>query len=266
MDVDSNATTCTNEEASPSPSPPPSPNRRACTRSSSKHIESAFRAAPDLAARSSTTNNKTSTANHESCTTTGVLDMHVTANLSSENQQGKKADMPKCATDSNTRSRTVPLPTSTTRGDDKPTQSDNNSDVQQHPEWPTEYTGLTKRKSTTTNNVISIKAGPGCLLPPSFFGVLDNETEEERQRRRAVFAAKRHRHVLANNLHAHYEAILAAVSDEEQEQLQQDINNVDNAAFFHQNAARPARCIITVAMGLFMEMAETDDEEEGKSE
>ena len=196
MDVDSN--TNTNEEASPSPSPPPSPNRRACTRSSSKHIESAFRAAQDLAARvSSTTNNKTSTANHESCTTTGV-----------------------------------------------------------------------SVKSTTTNDVISIKAGPGCLLPPSFFGVLDNETEEERQRRRAVFAAKRQRHVLADNLHAHYEAILAAVSDEEQEpqQLQQDINNVDNAAFFRQNAARPPQYIMTVAMDLFMEMETTDDEEEGKSE
>eukprot|EP01083_Nonionella_stella_P016395 45775_1 len=119
MDVDSN--TNTNEEASPSPSPSPAPNRRACTRSSSKHTESAFRAAQDLAARSSTTNNKTSTANHESCTTTGVLVMQVPANLSSESQQGKKADMPKSATDSNTRSRTVPLPTSTAQEDDKPT-------------------------------------------------------------------------------------------------------------------------------------------------
>ena len=243
MDVDSN--TNTNEEASPSPSP--SPNRR----SSSKHIESASREAQDLTGMaetedratgkvSATTNNKTSTTNHESCTTTGVSQIHAPDDLSSDSQQGKKADtcMPKSANDSSPKRSNVPLLTSSAREDDKPTQSDNNSDVEQHPDWPTE---LTKRKYTTANNTISIKA-------PSFFGVLDNETEEERQGRRAVFAAKRQRHVLANNLHAHYEAVLAAVSDEEQEPLplQQDINNEDKAAFFHQNAARPARCIMAV--------------------
>ena len=292
MDVDSN--TNTNEEASPSPSPPPSPNRRTgtCTCSSSKHIESAFRAAQDLMGMTetedrATTNNQTSTTNHESCTTTGVSQMHAPDDLSSDSQEGKKADIPKSANDSNPKSSNFPPLTSSARGDDKPTQSDNNSDVKQHPDWPTEHAELTKRKSTTANDAISIKVGPRCLLAPSFFGVLDNETEEEiqrrraifaarrqrhvleeeRQRRRAIFAAKRQRHVLANNLHAHYEAILAAVSDEEQEPLplQQDINNEDNAASSHQNAAKPARHIMAVAMDLFMEMETTDDEDEGKS-
>ena len=255
MDAGSNANT--NEDAPP----PPSPSRRG-----GEHLESASRAAQDLmmetedraigSTAAAATINTTATTNHESCTTTGVSDMHAFDDHSSDNQQSNKADMSKSANDSNIAS----FP-STVRGADQPTQSDNNSDIEEHPDKPTDHTD---RKSTNASDVISIVAGPGCLLPPSFIGVLDNETEEDRQRRRAVFAARRQRHVLANNLHAHYEAILAAVGVGEGEE-QQENNNEDNAASFHQNAARPARHIMAVAMDLFMEM-ETDDEEESKAE
>jgi len=268
MDVDSNANT--NEDAPPPPSPPHSPSRH----DGSERLESASRAAQDLmgmmetkdqAAGSTTaaTMNTTSTTNHENCTTTGISAIHALDELSSDNQQGNKAEtcMSRSATCNNSNIASF---SSTVRGDDQPTESDNNSDIEQ----PTEHT---KRNSTIADDVISIKVGQGCLLPPSFIGVLDNETEESRQRRRAVFAAKRQRHVLADNLHAHYEAILAAAIDvteggEQQElQPQQDDNNEDNAASFHQNTARPARHIMAVAMDLFMAM-ETDGDEEDKSE
>ena len=270
MDVDSNTGTNTNEDAPPPPSPSPS------RRGGSERLESASRAAQDLMGMVETkdqaagpttaaaTIDTTSTTSHESCTTTGISNMHAFDDLSSDNQQGSKADtcMPKSANDSNI----APF-SSTARGDDQPKQSDNNLDIEEHPDKPTEHT---KRKSTDANNAIAFKVGPGCLLAPSFIGVLDNETEEDRQRRRAVFAAKRQRHVLEDNLHAHYEIILAALDvtegGEQQElQPQQDNNNEDNAASFHQNAARPARHIMDVAMDLFMEM-ETDDEDESKAE
>ena len=153
---------------------------------------------------SAATNNKTSTTNHESCTITGISDMHFPDDLSSD-----KADKSKSTNDSN-----IASITSTVRCDDQPTQSDNNSDIEEHPD---KRTGHMDRKSTITDDVISIETGPGSLLPPSFIGILDNEAEEDRQRRRAVFAAKRQRHVLADNLHAHYEVILAAVGVDEGE-------------------------------------------------
>lgn len=88
--------------------------------------------------------------------------------------------MPKRAHDSCPKSSTVPLLTSTARGDDKPTQSNNNSGVEQHPDWPTEHTELTKRKSTTANDAVSIKLAQDVYCPPTFFGVLDNDSGDER--------------------------------------------------------------------------------------
>ena len=262
MDVDSNANT--NEDAPPpTTSHPHSPTSR---RGGNEHLESASRAADLMgtmktedraAGKVSAATNKTATTNHESCTATVISDMHVPGDPSSDNQQDK-ADMSKSANDSNIASFT-----STVRADNQPTQSDNNLDAEEHPDKHTEHT---KRKSIDANDAIAFKVGPGSLLPPSFIGIPDNETEEDRQRRRAVFAAKRQRHVLADNLHAHYEAILAAVGvdeggEQQEPQPQQYNNNGDNAASFCQNASRPGRHVLSVAMDLFRDMG-TDDESE----
>ena len=53
--------------------------------------------------------------------------------------------------------------------------------------------------------------------------------------------------------------------EEQQEQPQQDNNNKENTTAFHQNATRPERHHLAVAMDLFMQI-QADDEELDESE
>ncbi len=228
------------------------------------------------------TTNTTATTKHESIKT-GVAD----------NQQDKGAAVAKSTDDSNT---TTTLPPTSTVRDDHPTQSDekqehtvaHNSDGEQQPDKPSDHM---EHKSTTGDDAISFEPGPDQPVPSSGggsgwralalfnHGELVDEDEEEQQRRRAEFAAQRQRHVLADSLQAHYDAIFAEVfagaefdddDDEQQEQPQpqphQDNNNEENTTAVYPNATRPERHHLAVAMDLFMQMMEADDEELDESE
>lgn len=226
------------------------------------------------------TANTTGTTKHES-SKTGVAD----------NQQDKRGAVAKSADDLNTATGTT-LPLTST--DDHSTQSSDekqehtvahNSDGEQQPDKPPDDM---EHKSTTGDDVISFEADLGQPVPSSGggsgwralalsnHGDLVDEDEEEQQRRRAKFAAQRQRHALEDSLQAHYDAILADVfaaaefddddeEQQEQEQPQQDNNNKENTTAFHQNATRPKRHHLAVAMDLFMQM-EADDEELDESE
>ena len=186
-------------------------------------------------------------------------------------------------------------PLTSTVQDDHSTQSDKkqehtvaqNSHGEQQPDKPSDDM---EHKSTTADDVTSIEAGlVGQPVPSSGggsgwqalalfnHGELVDENEEEQQQRRAEFAAQRQRHLLADSLQAHYDAILADVSaaaesdddDEEQQeepQPHQDNNNEENATASDPNATRrPERHHLAVAMDLFMHM-EADDEELDETE
>mmetsp|Transcript_6982 Transcript_6982/g.16676 ORF Transcript_6982/g.16676 Transcript_6982/m.16676 type:complete len:282 (-) Transcript_6982:59-904(-) len=279
MNVQPNTTRGTNE------APPPPPGRR----SSSEHIEVVLRATQDLVEREdraagklpTETANTTGTTKHES-SKTGVAD----------NQQDKRGAVAKSADDLNTATGTT-LPLTSTVRDDHSTQSDEkqehtvsqNSDGKQKPDKPSE--DMEHKTTAGDDDVISFEGDLGQPVPSSGGGSgwrafalsnrgdLVDEDEEEQQRRRANFAAQRHRHALEDSLQAHYDAILADVfaaaefdddeEQQEQEQPQQDNNNKENTTAFHQNATRPERHHLAVAMDLFMQM-ETDDEELDESE
>ena len=267
MNVQPNTTLSTNE------APPPPPGR--C--SSSEHIEVVLRATQDLVEREDRAAGKLPT---ETANTTGT-----TKHESSKTGVAKSADELNTATGT-----TLPL-TSTVR-DDHSTQSDEkqehtvaqNSDGKQKPDKPSEDM---EHKSTAGDDVISFEGDLGQPVPSSGGGSgwrafalsnrgdLVDEDEEEQQRRRANFAAQRQRHTLEDSLQAHYDAILADVfaaaefdddeEQQEQEQPQQDNNNKENTTAFHQNATRPERHHLAVAMDLFMQM-QADDEELDESE
>ena len=278
MNVQSNTTRSTNEA-------PPPPGRS----SRSEHIEVVLRATQDLMEKEdraagklpTETTNATATTKQESGKT-GVAD----------NQQDKRAAVAKSTDDSNT---PTTLPPTSTVQDDHSTQSDEkqeptvaqNSHGEQQPDKPSDDM---EHKSTTADDVTSIEAGlVGQPVPSSGggsgwqalalfnHGELVDENEEEQQQRRAEFAAQRQRHLLADSLQAHYDAILADVSaaaesdddDEEQQeepQPHQDNNNEENATASDPNATRrPERHHLAVAMDLFMHM-EADDEELDETE
>ena len=127
------------------------------------------------------------------------------------------------------------------------------SDGKQQPDTPK------KRKSITTDDAMYFELGLGLPVPSNRDDLVDdinNEADEEQQRRRANFAASRQQHVLANNLQARYEAILAAADDDRQPQPQQDIT------VFHLSAKRPERNQLKVAMELFRDDENENDTEE----
>ena len=135
-------------------------------------LETEDRAAGSAAATATTTNNESSR--------TGVTDVDAPDKVSSNIEEAQRIDVPNSKDASNT--CTVALPTSTVRGDDQPTKSDENLDDDQQLHRPTEHKEHTDRRSTAV-----IEAGHGSLLPPSSSSVLVNEV-----RRSAATASRRY--------------------------------------------------------------------------
>ena len=234
------------------------------------HLEAASRSAQDLMDmleteyRAAGSTGATAAATANSIVTTNNVNVRAPDELSSNNEITKRAPVPKSTENSNTSA-------STAQNDDQSTQSGDNT---------AEYTEETERRSDNVDDITTSDAGQG-QLPPSSGDAsgwhqddLINENDEEQKRRKAEFAAKRHRHDSDDSLQAHYDSIFADIEEEEEgnqqppQPQQGNNNNEENTSSVNQNASRnpsDTRHHLLMAMEMLRGM-DADDDNEDESE